>query len=147
MPYNRFVKTFSKTYKGPHKGGAMMKAAGRAWKKKTGKPKAKGGSKSASSKRKTSVANKGKMFRTLGTAGALEDFAWGFGGLLLMGQTPAALPTIRLVQGIQGHVLGRVGKGRLVYALIDLADLIIAKQASVQSIFDNVKQLTKIAPL
>jgi len=89
-----------------------------------------------------------KMFRTLGTKGALEDFAWGFGGLVLMGASnPVALPAIRLVQGVQGHVFGRTGKGRLVYAIIDLADLVIAGQASVQSIFDSMKQLTKIAPM
>lgn len=89
-----------------------------------------------------------KMFRTLGTKGALEDFAWGFGGLALMGASnPVALPAIRMVQGIQGHVFNRTGKGRLVYALIDLADLVIAGQASIQSIFDSIKQLTKIAPM
>ena len=92
--------------------------------------------------------NNTKMFRILGTKGALEDFAWGFGGLVLMGaNNPVALPAIRLVQGVQGHVFGRTGKGRLVYALIDLADLVIAGQASVQSIFDSIKQLTKIAPM
>jgi len=94
------------------------------------------------------MANKGKMFRTLGTKGALEDFAWGFGGLTLMGVgNPVALPAIRLVQGVQGHVFNRTGKGRLVYALIDLVDLVIVGQASVQSIFDSIKQLTKIAPM
>ena len=101
-------------------------------------------------KRKVSnVGNKGgKMFRTLGTKGALEDFAWGFGGLALMGaNNPVALPAIRLIQGVQGHVFNRTGKGRLVYSLIDLADLVIAGQASVQSIFDSIKQLTKIAPM
>ncbi len=100
----------------------------------------------ASSKGK-SMGKNGKMFRTLGTKGALEDFAWGFGGIALMGATPVALPAIRLVQGIQGHVFNRTGKGRLVYALIDLADLVLTGQASVQSIFDNMKQLTKLAPL
>ncbi|GAI41687.1 unnamed protein product, partial [marine sediment metagenome] len=80
-PYNRFVKTFSKTYKGSHKGGAMMKAAGRAWKGK-GKSKTKTKRRATNPKRKTNVTNKGKMFRTLGTTGALEDFAWGFGGLV-----------------------------------------------------------------
>ncbi|MBA7637893.1 hypothetical protein ES703_45542 [subsurface metagenome] len=100
------------------------------------------------SPRKTSNMGKGKMFRTLGTTGALEDFAWGFGGLALMGaNNPVALPAVRLVQGVQGHVFNRVGKGRLVYALIDLADLIIVGQASVQSVFDSLKQLTKIAPM
>ena len=88
------------------------------------------------------------MFRTLGAKGAIEDFAWGFGGLMLMGASnPVALPTVRLVQGIQGHVFNRTGKGRMVYALIDLIDLIIAGQASMQSIFDSMKQLTKIAPI
>lgn len=104
----------------------------------------------SASKKKASNMGKGngKMFRTLGTKGALEDFAWGFGGLALMGASnPVALPAIRLVQGVQGHVFNRTGKGRLVYALIDLADLVIAGQASVQSIFDSIKQLTKIAPM
>ncbi|GAH95036.1 unnamed protein product [marine sediment metagenome] len=102
----------------------------------------------ANSKRKTNVTNKRKMFRTLGTTGALEDFAWGFGGLVLMGtNNPAALPTVRLIQGVQGHVFNRVGKGRLIYALIDLADLIIVGAASVQSIFDSARQLTKVAAI
>lgn len=88
-----------------------------------------------------------KMFRNLGAKGALEDFAWGFGGLALMGaNNPASLPAIRLVQGVQGHVFNRTGKGRLVYALIDLADLVIAGQASIQSIFDSMRQLTKVIP-
>lgn len=103
--------------------------------------------KRSASKKVSNVGNKGKMFRTLGVKGALEDFAWGFGGITLMGvNNPVALPAIRLVQGVQGHVFGRTGKGRLVYALIDLADLIIAGQASVQGVFDSLKQLTKIAP-
>lgn len=97
----------------------------------------------------SNVGNKGgKMFRTLGTKGALEDFAWGFGGLALMGaNNPVALPAIRLVQGVQGHVFNRTGKGRLVYSVIDLADLVIAGQASVQSIFDSLRQLSKVAPM
>ena len=104
-------------------------------------------SRSASSKGKNMGKGNSKMFRTLGVTGAVEDFAWGFGGLILMGaNNPVALPAVRLVQGVQGHVFNRVGKGRMVYALIDLADLIIAGQASVQSIFDSIKQLTKIAP-
>ena len=103
---------------------------------------------SSSRKKVKKTGNNGKMFRTLGTKGALEDFAWGFGGLALMGaNNPVALPAIRLVQGVQGHVFNRTGKGRLVYSLIDLADLVIAGQASVQSIFDSIKQLTKIAPM
>jgi len=95
--------------------------------------------------KKKSGGGGSKMFRTLGTAGALEDFAWGFGGLVLMGaNNPVALPAMRLVQGVQGHVLGRTGKGRLVYALIDLADLVIAGQANIGSIVDSIKQLSKI---
>ena len=102
----------------------------------------------ASTKGKSMGKNGSKMFRTLGAKGAIEDFAWGFGGLILMGaNNPVALPAVRLVQGIQGHVFGRTGKGRLVYAIIDLADLVIAGQASVQSIFDSMRQLTKIAPM
>lgn len=104
---------------------------------------------SARKRKVSNVGNKGgKMFRTLGTKGALEDFAWGFGGLALMGaNNPVALPAIRLVQGIQGHVFNRTGKGRLIYALIDLTDLVIAGQASIQSIFDSLRQLSKVAPM
>ena len=109
---------------------------------------AKSGRKANPTKRKTNVNNKGKMFRTLGPAGAIEDFAWGFGGLVLMGRdNPAALPTVRLIQAVQGHVFDRVGKGRLVYALIDLADLIIVGAASMQSVFDTARQLTKVTQL
>ncbi len=125
-----------------------MKAAARKWRGGEGKATTTR-RRSASSKKVNKTGNKGgKMFRTLGTKGALEDFAWGFGGLALMGaNNPVALPAIRLVQGVQGHVFNRTGKGRLVYALIDLADLVVAGQASVQSIFDSIKQLTKIAPM
>ena len=103
---------------------------------------------SPAKKGKSLAKNSNKMFRTLGAKGAIEDFAWGFGGLTLMGvNNPAALPAVRLVQGVQGHVFNRTGKGRLVYALIDLVDLIIVGQASVQSVFDDLKNLTKIAPI
>ena len=118
--------------------------------KNLGKGKGKTRKTRSASKKKASNMGKGnsKMFRTLGAKGALEDFAWGFGGIVLMGAgNPVSLPAIRLVQGVQGHVFGRTGKGRLVYAIIDLADLVIAGQASVQSIFDSMKQLTKIAPM
>jgi hypothetical protein len=103
-------------------------------------------SRSRASKGKSMAKGNSKMFRTLGAKGAIEDFAWGFAGLSLMGASnPISLPAVRLVQGVQGQVFNRTGKGRLVYALIDLADLVIAGQASVQGIFDNLKQLTKIA--
>ncbi|GAI36659.1 unnamed protein product, partial [marine sediment metagenome] len=102
----------------------------------------------ASTKGKSMGKNNSKMFRTLGAKGAIEDFAWGFGGLMLMGaNNPVALPAMRLVQGVQGHVFDRTGKGRMVYAIIDLADLVIAGQASVQSVFDSLRQLTKISAL
>ena len=111
---------------------------------KSSKSKKRSGSKKVSNVGK----NGSKMFRTLGPKGAIEDFAWGFGGLMLMGASnPVALPAVRLVQGVQGHVFGRTGKGRLVYAIIDLADLVLAGQASVQSIFDSMKQLTKITAI
>lgn len=105
-------------------------------------------SRSRSASKKVSKTGKGKLLGNLGAKGAIEDFAWGFGGLALMGaNNPVSLPAIRLVQGIQGKVFNRVGKGRLTYALIDLLDLVIVGQASVQSIFDSIKQLTKIAPM
>lgn len=114
---------------------------------KTGSKSSKKRSSGSASKKVSRMGKNGKMFRTLGATGALEDFAWGFGGLVLLGpRDPLALPAIRMVQGIQGHVFNRVGKGRLVYALIDIADLIIAGQASVQGIFDSLRQLTKIIP-
>ena len=143
--YNRHVKSFARTYKGKN----LMKAAATAWNKRSGKPKtATRRSTSPKKKGKSMGKNGSKMFRTLGAKGAIEDFAWGFGGLVLMGRNnPVALPTVRLVQGIQGHVFGRTGKGRMVYALIDLADLIIAGAASTQSIFDSLRQLTKIQAL
>ena len=95
----------------------------------------------------SSVGNKGKMFRTLGPKGAIEDFAWGFAGLSLMGtNNPVSLPAIRLVQGVQGHVFDRVGKGRLVYAMIDVLDLILAGAVSTSGVFDSMRQLTKIIP-
>lgn len=110
-------------------------------------PKRRKNRRSASKKVKNTAKGNGKMFRTLGTKGALEDFAWGFGGLALMGpNNPVALPAIRLIQGVQGHVFNRTGKGRLVYSLIDLVDLVVAGQASVQSIFDSIRQLSKIVP-
>jgi len=139
--YNRFFAKHRKL-------GKTAKQIGKLWKpgKTKGKPSAK--KRSSPSKKVRSMGKNSKMFRTLGAKGAIEDFAWGFGGLVLMGaNNPVALPTVRLVQGIQGHVFGRTGKGRLVYAIIDLADLIIAGQASVQTIFDSMRQLTKIAPM
>jgi len=102
----------------------------------------------ANPKRNTNVTNKGKMFRTLGATGALEDFGWGFIGLALMGvKNPVALPTVRLIQGIQGHVFDRVGKGRLVYAMIDILDLILVGTASMSNVFDSARQLTKVSSI
>lgn len=116
--------------------------------RKTGKKAVRTVRRRSPSKKVSKTGKGGKLLGNLGAKGAIEDFAWGFGGLVLMGaNNPVSLPAIRLVQGIQGKVFNRVGKGRLTYALIDLLDLIIVGQASVQSIFDSVKQLTKIAPM
>ena len=105
------------------------------------------GRKRSASRKVSNVGNKGKMFRILGTKGALEDFAWGFAGLSLMGANdPVSLPAIRLIQGVQGHVFNRVGKGRLVYAMIDILDLILAGAVSTSGVFDSMRQLTKIIP-
>lgn len=112
------------------------------------KKKSRGNPRKSARKGSNMAKNGSKIFRTLGAKGAVEDFAWGFGGLALMGASnPVSLPAIRLVQGAQGHIFNRVGKGRLVYALIDIADLIIAGQASVQSVFDSIKQLAKVSPM
>jgi len=144
----RKITAWNRYFAKGRKAGLTPKQIGAAWRKGKNTPttprKASRGKSMAKSNKKSNGGGS-KMFRTLGTMGAVEDFAWGFGGLVLMGaNNPVALPAIRLVQGIQGHVFGRSGKGRLVYSLIDLADLIIAGQANITSVFDSLKQLTKI---
>lgn len=144
--YNRFFARHRKAGKTPKQIGVLWKSG--KPKEKTTTARAKPKRRSSPSKKVRSMGKNSKMFRTLGAKGAIEDFAWGFGGLMLMGaNNPVALPAVRLVQGIQGHVFGRTGKGRLVYAIIDIADLIIAGQASVQSVFDSLRQLKKIQNL
>lgn len=69
---------------------------------------------------------KGKFFGNLSGAGALEDVAWGFVGFSVLGRTPAALPMVRALQGIQGHALGRRGKARMVPAILDLISIWLA---------------------
>lgn len=127
--YNRFVRTFAKSYNGRK----LMKAAAKAWKSKGDKSTAlkraqirrrtkrfkprKEHRRSSGNVRKT---GKGKALRTLGTTGALEDLAWGWIGFNIMGKSPAALPMTRVVQGLAGIAMDRRGKGRLIYGIIDL---------------------------
>ena len=66
---------------------------------------------------------KGKFFKNLGMVGFAEDLAWGYVGMSLLGANASGLATARVIQGIQGHALGRRGKQRLIYGLIDLIDL------------------------
>ncbi|GAI03724.1 unnamed protein product [marine sediment metagenome] len=146
---SRKLTTYNRFFAKHRKQGKTPKQIGRLWKSGKGKGKTTTKQRATNPKRNTRMGNnKGKMFRTLGPAGAVEDFAWGFIGLSLMGRNnPAALPTVRLIQAVQGHVFDRVGKGRLVYALIDIADLILVGAASMSSIFDSARQLTKVTQL
>jgi hypothetical protein len=66
---------------------------------------------------------KGKFFKNLSLVGFAEDLAWGYAGMTVLGADASSLATTRVIQGIQGHVLGRRGKGRLIYAIADLIDL------------------------
>ena len=66
---------------------------------------------------------KGKFFKNLGLAGFVEDLAWGYVGMSMLGSSASGLATTRVIQGIQGHALNRRGKARLIYGLIDLIDL------------------------
>ena len=82
--------------------------------------------------------------------GAAEGVGWGFVGLNVLGPTnPASLPITRLVQGVQGHVLGRRGKARLMPAIIDLIDLWLVGQFRMPTIgkTSGITQLLKIRPL
>ena len=71
--------------------------------------------------------NKSKMFRTISATGALEDIAWGFVGFNVLGQSVAALPLIRTIQGVQGHVLDRRGTRRLVDGVLDLITIWVSR--------------------
>lgn len=119
--YNRFVRTFAKTYKGK----ALMKAAGIAWRaKKRGKT-TKSASKRSTSKGRKNVSRKGKLFGSISGIGALEDLAVGLGGGVLfrsMGQGANAVPMTRIVQGAVGYGLKRRGKAHLIRGIIDYVD-------------------------
>jgi hypothetical protein len=88
------------------------------------------------------VAKKGSFFGNLSGVGMVEDAAWGYFGLKLLGNTSSTLPTVRVIQGVAGHALGRRGKGRLVYGLIDLLDVYLA--GARVPVLDSVAQLMKI---
>ena len=74
-------------------------------------------------KRTVKRVAKGKFFKNLGLVGFAEDLAWGYVGMSVLGASASGLATTRVIQGIQGHALGRRGKARLIYGIIDLIDL------------------------
>ena len=103
------------------------------------------------------VAKKGFLGKLSGV-GMLEDFAWGYMGFNLLGQTPAALPLTRTIQGIQGYVFDRRGKYRALDGILDC--LVIWSsggwgrgarrrngQNLVQLILAPLQNLAKIRPL
>ena len=93
---------------------------------------------------------KGKFFKNMSLAGAAEGVGWGFVGLNMLGTTnPVSLPITRLVQGVQGHVLGRRGKARLMPSIIDLIDLWLVGQFKMPAIgkTSGIAQLLKVRPL
>lgn len=88
------------------------------------------------------------FLKGMSAAGAAEDLAWGFVGLKLIGATPTALPSIRVIQGAAGHMLNRRGKSRLIPALIDLVDLWLAGATGGQvPLVTEVQQLLKLSPV
>jgi hypothetical protein len=95
-------------------------------KKGSGSQKSK--AKRSSSKKKGKVRNtaKGKLFRSISGAGALEDVGVGFIGFTLLGKTPAALPLTRTLQGIAAHAMGRRGKRHAIQGILDLVTLWLA---------------------
>ena len=106
-------------------------------------------SSSGGSKKVNRVA-KGKFFKNMSLAGAAEGVGWGFVGLNILGPTnPVSLPITRLVQGVQGHVMGRRGKARLMPAIIDLIDLWLVGQFRMPRVgaTSGIAQLLKVRPL
>ena len=94
---------------------------------------------------------KGKLFKNLSGAGAIEDLAWGFiGQTVLANQVgeAVALPMTRTIQGIVGHALNRRGKGRMIYGIIDLIDLYLVGAWGGQiPMLGELTQALKIRPL
>lgn len=84
--------------------------------------------KRSSSNRKGKVRNtaKGKLFRSVSGAGALEDVGVGFIGFTLLGKTPAALPITRTLQGLAAHAMDRRGKRHAIQGILDLVTLWLA---------------------
>lgn len=111
---------------------------------------------SASTRSVRKTANKGKMFRTISATGALEDIAWGFVGFNILGQSVAALPMVRTIQGIQGHVLDRRGKRRLVDGILDLITIWVSRASGRDGFrlgggngfqLESIVNLLKVRPL
>lgn len=113
-------------------------------KKRTSPSRARTGSK------KVNRTAKGKFFKNMSLVGAAEGVGWGFVGLSLLGPAnPSSLPITRLVQGVQGHVLGRRGKARLMPAIIDLIDLWLVGMFKMPAIgkTSGIAQFLKVRPL
>jgi hypothetical protein len=118
--------------------------------------------KRSSSKKKGKVRNtaKGKLFRSISGAGALEDVGVGFIGFTLLGKTPAALPITRTLQGLAGHAMDRRGKRHAIQGILDLFTLWLAggfggnggrvslPQGGLSgNLLDSLQQLAKTRPL
>ncbi|GAI64187.1 unnamed protein product [marine sediment metagenome] len=75
-----------------------------------------------------------KLLGNYGASGLLEDAAIGYFGTQVVMQMgypmESAMPMTRVIQGAAGHALGRRGKGRLAYAVIDLIDVYLIKQGA-----------------
>lgn len=157
--YQKHVKSFAKGYAGKN----LMKAAARAWNKKTSKPKAKTTRATSAKKRGGSRTAKGKMFGSLSGMGVLEDFGWGWiGGTIFKGSGVQAVPLARIVQGAVGYAANRRGKQRLLYGVIDYIDNYLVHGAKgigagkgfggagagvVTNLLGDLSQVLKVRPL
>ncbi len=112
----------------------------------------------AKGKGKVRNTAKGKLFRSISGAGALEDVGVGFIGFTLLGKTPAALPITRTLQGIAAYGLDRRGKRHAIQGILDLVTLWLAggfgggngRGATLgitSSLLAPLQQLAKMRPL
>ena len=89
-----------------------------------------------------------KLLGNMSTSGVIEDGAWGFVGLKLLGTRPTVLPSVRAIQGASAHIMNRRGKSRLVPAIIDLVDLWLAGATGGQlPLVNEIQQLIKLSPI
>ena len=89
-----------------------------------------------------------KLLGNMSTSGVIEDGAWGFVGLKLLGTRPTVLPSVRAIQGASAHIMNRRGKSRLVPAIIDLVDLWLAGATGGQlPLVTEIQQLIKLSPI